>query len=203
MNAIRRLGAVAAACLALAACSLPVADSGPPARQYLLSADFGSAAPAPDGAVLMVARPRASAGYDSPRMLYLEEPARLDAFAHNRWAAAPPEMLEPLLVDALEATGAFRAVVDGGSGLRSDLRLDTEVLELQQEFFDRPSRIRLALRAILVDARSGDVLFSRTFETSEPAPGNDPESGVAAANAAVERLLGEVAAAVAEASGGA
>lgn len=179
-------------------CSLPTADSGPRPQQHLLTASFGESGPAsPDGPVLMVARPRASAGFDSPDMRYLEEPTALDAFARNRWAAAPADMLEPLLVEALEGTGAFRAVVGGGSGLRAGLRLDTEVLRLQQEFFERPSRVRLGLRATLVETRTGEVLMARTFETTETAPGNDPSSGVDAANRAVARLLGELAEAVA------
>ena len=62
--------------------------------------------------------------------------------------------------------------------------------------------MRLVLRAILVNARSGEVLFARTFETTEPAPGNDPESGVAAANEAVARLLRDVAARAARQAGG-
>lgn len=184
----------------MTACSLPVADGGPPPQQYLLTAEFADAGSG-TGPVLMVARPRASAGYDTGRMLYLEKPARLDAFAHNRWAAPPAEMLEPLLVDALEATGAFRAVVDAGSGLGAGLRLDTEILKLQQEFFERPSRVRLALRATLVDTGSGRILLAETFRTTEAAPGNDPESGVDAANAAVQRLLTEIAGRVARHAG--
>lgn len=198
MRRVAKSMAVLTACLASGACSLPTADSGPRPTQHLLVAEFGEAGSAPDGApVLMVARPRAGAGFDSPSMRYLEEPTQLDAFARNQWAAAPADMLQPLLVDAMEGTGAFRAVVDGGSGLRAGLRLDTEILRLQQEFFERPSRVRLALRAILVDARSGEVLMARTFETTETAPGDDPDSGVAAANRAVQRLLGRLAEAVA------
>lgn len=186
-------------CAGLAACSLPMADSGPAPDQYLLTADFEKAgSPTRSAPVLMVARPRASAGYDSERMLYVEQTARLDSFARNRWAAPPAEMLEPLLVDALEATGAFQAVVDAGSGLGAGLRLDTEILKLQQEFLERPSRVRLVLRATLVDARSGRILFAETFQAAEPAPGNDPESGVEAANRVVKRVLTEIAERVAE-----
>lgn len=182
----------------MTACSLPFAESGPAPRQYLLTAEFEhTAPPTGEAPVLMIARPRASAGFDTNRMLYLEQPARLDAFARNRWAAPPAEMLEPLLVDALEATGAFQAIVVAGSGLGADLRLDTEILKLQQEFFERPSRVRLAVRATLVNTRTGRISLAETFRTTEPAPGNDPESGVDAANAAVKRLLTEIAGRVA------
>lgn len=190
------LGLACAALLA-AGCSLPMADSGPVPQQHLLVADFGEARPAPPVApVLMVARPRAAAGFDSVDMLYLREPTRLDAFARNRWAAPPAAMLAPLLVDAMEATGAFRAVVDGGSGLRAAYRLDTEVLRLQQEFFHEPSRVRVGLRVTLADTRSGEVLMARTFEATEAAPGDDPASGVDAANRAVKKLVTELADAV-------
>lgn len=184
----------------LAACALPGGGSGPAPNEYLLRADF-SAGGNSEGPVVAVARPRASAGYDSARMVYVREPNELRAYARNRWAGPPARMLEPLLVEALEATGAFGAVVGPGSGLGGELRLDTELVRLEQDFSRSPSRVRLALRAALVDSASGRVLLSRRFEAEEPAPGNDPESGAAAANRAVERVLSELADTVAEHAG--
>lgn len=198
MHTIRCL-TLATIAAVFAGCALPGAPSGAAPAEYLLQADFnGSASAATDAPVLMIARPRASAGYDSVRMIYREGTNQLRAFARNRWAGTPAGMLEPLLVDALEATGAFRAVVSAGSGLGGDLRLDAEVLRLQQDFTRSPSTVRFGLRATLVDAGTGRVVLARRFETEEPAAGNDPESGAAAANRAVEQVLTELADAVAE-----
>ena len=46
-------------------------------------------------------------------------------------------MLGPLLMRTLEDTGSFRAVVHAPTGLPADLRLDTELVRLQQNFTGR------------------------------------------------------------------
>lgn len=180
----------------LTGCALPGGGGAAP-NEYLLRADFDTTA-AGEGPVLLVARPRAGAGYDTPRMIYYRQPNELHAYARNRWAGTPARMLEPLLVDAMTASRAFAAVVSAGSGLGGDLRLDTELLHLEQDFSRSPSRVRVGLRAALVESGSGRVLFARRFEAEEPAPGDDPESGAEAANRAVKRLLTELADAVAD-----
>lgn len=175
-------------------CTLPGEGPGAAPTEYLLNAEFDPAGISePDGPVILVVRPRAAVGFDSPRMIYVERPHELESFARNRWAGPPAAMIEPLLVDALQATGAFAAVIDGGSGLGGDLRLDTEITHLFQDFARSPSRVWFGVRATLVDAGNGRVLFARNFETEEPAHSDNPRGGAEAANRAVQRVLKEIA----------
>jgi cholesterol transport system auxiliary component len=46
----------------------------------------------------------------------------------------------------------------------ADLRLDTEILRLQQDFASQPSRVRFTLRAYLVDQTTRRVLAWRVFD---------------------------------------
>jgi ABC-type uncharacterized transport system auxiliary subunit len=55
------------------------------------------------------------------------------------------------IVSALESSGTFRAVILAPTAAAGDLRLDTEILRLQQDFASQPSRVRFTLRAYLVD----------------------------------------------------
>ena len=142
--------------------------------------------------VIAVAPPRAWPGFDSPQMAYVQRAYELDYFATNRWADTPPRMLGPLLARALEQTGSFRAVVQAPSTVPADLRLDVEIIRLQQNFAARPSREELGLRAQLTDVRARRVIASRVFEEAESAPSDDPTGGVAAANAALQRLLAQI-----------
>jgi len=188
---------LAAIVLTVAGCALPGGREGPPPREYLLNADFTGKGAASAGApVLVVGQPRASAGYGSADMVYVKDDAELRAFAHSRWADTPGAMLQPLLVDALQATGAFRAVVDGAAGFGGDWRLDTRVLALKQDFTHHPSNVSLVLRATLVNARDGQVAFARTFSAEQPAPSDDPEGGVKAANQAAGQVLSQIASSV-------
>ena len=71
-----------------------------------------AAAPRPDpgGPVILVSRPGAGPGFTGTQMVYSDTPYQLEAFARHRWADTPANMLEPLVVNALESSGSFRRV---------------------------------------------------------------------------------------------
>ena len=151
---------------------------------------------------LLVGNPRASAGFDSQRMIYVQRAHTLEYFARNEWVDTPARMLAPLLVAAIAESGAFRAVARVPSTATGALRLDTEVLVLQQEFLAKPSRVRFALRAELVADASREVIASRVFEAEVAASAEAPYAGVVAANLAVRDVLERLAAFCAEAAAG-
>jgi cholesterol transport system auxiliary component len=139
--------------------------------------------------VLAVGVPRARPGYDSPQIAFLRRPYELEYFAKSRWADTPPRMLAPLFTLALDRTGGFRSVLQAPSGVSADLRLDTELVRLQQDFGTQPSRVEIALRAQLIDLRGNRVLAETQLEEVEAAPSDDAYGGVIAANHALERML--------------
>ena len=149
---------------------------------------------------LIVNAPHAAAGFDSPRIIYLRETHKLEYFAHSEWVDPPARMLAPLLVAALQNTGAFRAVVLTPSSAAGDLRLDTEIVRLQHEFQAQPSLVRFTLRAYLVEDKTRRVLAWREFDAAVPAASEDPYGGVVAANLAVRTVLESLAAFCAEAA---
>lgn len=189
--------------LSLGGCGVlrPAAAPGPVV--YTLNAASPRAAaagrPAASAPVLLVQPTRAAAGFDSPRILYRRETHRLDAFAYSEWAEPPARMLAPLLLDALEHTGAFRAVVVSTGAATADYRLDTELVQLLQDFSTTPSRVVLRLRATLVQESTRRVHAVRPFDVTLEAPSDDPAGGVVAANQAATRLVRDVAAFCAEA----
>ncbi len=73
------------------------------------------------------------------------------------------------------------------------LRLETEIIALQQEFTLKPSQTRFAVRAQLVDVARRRIVATEEFEAVEPAPSDGPYGGVVAANHAVARVLGKLA----------
>lgn len=142
--------------------------------------------------VLEVSVPRAYSGYDTPRMAYVQKPFVLDYYADNRWADAPAHMVGSLLTQALERSGNFRAVVQAPTAIPADIRVNTELVRLQQSFATKPSRAELAFRVQLIDVRARRVLATRSFEETENATSEDAAGGVAAANVALERVLEQI-----------
>jgi len=193
----RRLAA-GLALLALGACSALSPGPRPPPAFYALEApptpaDAGwTSVSNPSTRTLVINPPQAAAGFDSQRIIYVRKPHRLEYFAHSEWVEPPARMLGPLLVAAIERTGAFRAVVLTPGAASGEWRLDTEILRLEQDFQTRPSRVRFALRATLVDERTRRVIAVREFESTVTATSDDPYGGVVAANRAVQGALGDL-----------
>ena len=180
--------------MGVSACSSLLPKPAPPPSFYALDASVSapavaSAASAP---TLTVNPPLAAAGYDSARIIYVRKPHQLQYFAQSEWVDTPARMLAPLLVTALQRSGAFKAVVTSPSAAAAELRLDTEIVRLQQDFDGADgSAVQFTLRATLVDNVTRKVLGSREFDARVTA-GSDAYSGVLAANSAVQNLLAQL-----------
>jgi cholesterol transport system auxiliary component len=185
--------------VSLGACSVLGKASTPPPAFYALD---GAPAPttgqvpgsAPGSTLtLIVSPPQAASGFDSQRIVYLRKAHQLEYFAHSEWIDPPARMLGPLLVSAAQQTGDFAAVVLASGTAAGDLRLNTEILQLQHNFEMRPSRVQFTLRAYLTDEKTRRVLAWQTFHGEAPAPNETPQGGVVAANEVVQAVLTQLA----------
>jgi cholesterol transport system auxiliary component len=189
-----------------AGCSTLLPKAAPPPAFYALgdgTAALPRLAPASAarsaGRTLSVSPLTAAPGFDSARMVYLQQPHQLAHYAQSEWVDTPAHMLAPLVVAALVDGGAFAAVVAGPSGAAADLRLDLALLRLQHDFTGERSHVRLTLRATLVDTATRRVREQRTIDEAVDAPREDAYGGVLAANLAVARALTRLTAMCAEA----
>jgi len=98
-----------------------------------------------------------------------------------------------LLRYALEQTSSFRAIVRAPGSYAADIRLETELIRLQQDFQKQPSQVQLTLRTQLIDVVSKRIIAVKQFDGVENAPSDDPYGGVVAANRLLQRMLGELA----------
>ena len=181
---------------ALSACTLIKPPAAVNMQSYVLELPAASH-PAPaapvQGASLVVAELRTRPGYDTPRMAYVKRDYTLDYYANSQWADTPARMLQPLLVNALESTGHYSTVLRAPASVTTDLRLDAEIVQLEQVFTRQPSHMRIALRVLLIDARKGQVLGQHVFDADVPSPSDDAYGGVRAINQVLASLLNEVA----------
>jgi cholesterol transport system auxiliary component len=203
MNAIKPVAVSTMLAMLMAGC----AGLQPPRTEspalYLLEAQPAAVAKRPrQNLVLAVNPPSARPGFDTLQMAYVRQAHKLEYYAKSRWADTPSRMLAPLLAEALEQSGSFRAVVRTTNPIPADLRLDTELIRLQHDFITQPSRVELALRAQLYDINSKKVLAVREIEATENAASEDAYGGVIAANRALARVLGQLAEFCAVESGG-
>jgi cholesterol transport system auxiliary component len=178
----------------LAACATMQPQQAEKQDIYLLEARFATELPPPKGgSVIEVGMPRARAGFETDQMAYARRPGEIGYFSRSRWADTPARMLAPAIAQAIDHSRAFGAVVSAPSAVPADLRLDIELVRLQQNFSGHPSRMEMSVRAQLVGTNPARVLASAQFDEIEDAASDDPYGGVAAANRALSRLAGRVA----------
>jgi len=178
------------AALGAGGCSTLFAPPPPAPHFWTLDAPPAGANASPAAAsapVLVVSTPRAAAGFDTDRIVYVRDAHRLEPYADNQWIDTPPRMLGPLIAESLSRSGAFAAVLATPSPANGQWQLDTQLVRLQHEVGG--SRVSVALRATLVDRPTRTVVAAREFEASAPTPSADPAGAVAAANVAVADIL--------------
>ena len=179
----------------LSSCGTLLPQPPPPVQAYLLNPQLPVQEESSSSQLrFAISAPRAAAGYTSSQMAYMRRPYELSYFSHNEWVDTPARMLAPILVNALEASGYFHSVAPSHVRMLADLRLETEILRLVQDFSTQPSEGHLILQARIIDLSTGQEIASRIFEAREPAPKEGPYGGVVALNQALATILNELAA---------
>lgn len=140
---------------------------------------------------VVVTPPEPAPGFSTAQMLYRRSANELERFAYSRWAESPAAMLEPLLVQALRAREAFGAVLGSPAPVKADLRVESEGLKLIQVFDGGPSRVLLQLEVRVYSPADRRLLASELLSYDLPAAQANAQAGVAAADAAVARMLTE------------
>jgi cholesterol transport system auxiliary component len=181
----------------LTAC-VPTRAAHSPIHTYVLGLDEGPAtmesphAGSSELPTLLVTVPEPALGFESSDMVYVKIPYELNSFATSQWVGSPARMLAPVIIQRLENSRFWRAVVQMPTPVRGDFRLDIDQVALVQEFLQQPSRVRFALRAELTTIRDPGVIGARSFDVWEDAASEDAYGGVLAAQRAGRRLLDEL-----------
>lgn len=167
-------------------------NSPPPVRYYQVELPEGEGKNAGEG-VLAVERLGADAAYDEARIVYRENPYRLDYYHYHRWSAPPGIMLSDYLRLAYGETGLFDSVVsDFGEGvdgvLGGRVMALEEVNKTEEEWL---ARIRLELE--LRDARTGELLWTQMITETEPLEAQEPEGLARAVAKVMERIVDDTA----------
>lgn len=142
---------------------------------------------------LSVNKPRASAAYNTTQMVYSEKPYQLGYFVKNRWAETPPQMFQPLIIKALENTHSFSSVISSATNNQYDYLINTEVVELQQDYVHSPHAVCFKLRAEIINAKNNTLVNSEELTVTQNMSQDTPYSGVIAANQATAIMLNKLA----------
>jgi len=181
--------------LGLAGCS-GLHSNESPTQVYTLSPPLPAAAEtsAPATATLKVLRPLSAPGLDGDAMVLTRGGQQLDIYAHSRWAAPLPELLQSAAVDALRAAGRFRAVQSEAAPLDADYLLQLEIRRFQAEYHGEGApTIQVQLVATLGRRSDRSLISSVVAEGTVAASANRMQSVSAAFETALGQALAQLA----------
>jgi len=141
---------------------------------------------------ILISPPEAVAGYQTSQMLYTNKPFEIAPFAHSGWLNPPADMLLPLIAQSIQRTEYFYAVASTTNYEHTDFRLDTQLMELQQNFLVKPSQVDFITKIVLTRVSDNQVIASQLMSYHLPCPSDTPYGGVIAANQAVKLFTADV-----------
>lgn len=169
--------------LVVAACG----GSTPQVRYYQLA----STAPAPatkGDKVLVVETLQSDTAYDDERIVYRNNPYKLEYYNYHRWVASPGALVGGYLGQALARTGDFKAVLREQTPDAS-LVLGGRITALEEVDQDKTHWIgRVALELTLTDPKTGEVVWAQPYEETEPLTMQNPEGLARAVSTALDRI---------------
>lgn len=190
MNVIKIL--IIIAMLSLTGCLGPV-KTQPISKYVLNSVPHASQAKARSRGTILVLPPDVQPVINTTQMAYTIKPYQVAYFSQNQWAETPGQMLTPLMVQTLQQTRGFRAVVTPPFAGQANYVLSTQVLQLQQNYIAQTNRLEMVVRAQLARLSTNRVVATHDIVIKQPIHTRSPYAGVLAANLATERMLAELA----------
>ena len=151
------------------------------------------------GTVIVAVEPLSTEpGYDDERIVYRQNPYRLDYYQYHRWSAAPGVVIGSYLAQALDASGKFQAVVREPSD-KTPIVIGGRVLALE-EVDESATRWlgHIVVELTATDRVSGEVVWTKKFDDSEPLQARTPEGLARAISTAMSRIVDRAAPAISE-----
>lgn len=112
--------------------------------------------------------------YDDFRILYRISPTEVNYYAYNFWAERPSKTIRNMIRERLILPGRFRRVDVEVGKEPTDWTLKVKVFRIEEvDEIDR-WHARLAMTLEVVDAVSGVVIGSRSFDRTVPLAQKDP-----------------------------
>jgi len=143
--------------------------------------------------ILLVMPPSSRPVYNTTQMAYSTKPHQIAYFSQNQWAETPAQMWSPLLVQTLQHTHYFRLVTTPPYAAHYDYILNTQILQLEQNFTCQPAMLEFAVNVQIIKTSTNRVVAAKQFYIQEPMLQKTPYYGVLAANLAAAGLLKQIA----------
>jgi len=179
--------------LPLAACTPFAITRRTPPTLYSLTpkTTFADALPDLDLRIL-VEPPSAASGLNTARIALKPDLTLLDYFANAMWIDVVPIMVQTLMTESLDASGALDVLGPDAIGLRPDYVLKIHIREFQAEYdegLERPPLVNVRLQARLLGMPRRESLATISAQQFVRAAGTSLDQIVLAFDQALGQVL--------------
>jgi ABC-type uncharacterized transport system auxiliary subunit len=142
-----------------------------PVKYYVLDAEPPAASSTSQfPIVLVVGRITTTHLYRDDRLVYGSGPVELGTYEYARWAEAPADMVQDILITYLRGSGQYRSVSRLTSRIRADYIVRGRLLGLYE--VDKPKlAARFSIQLELFDPKSGMTLWTSSYSHDDPVEG--------------------------------
>lgn len=135
--------------------------------------------------------PEAIATYDSERIVVREAGGILSYLSESQWSDRLPVLVQTRMLQSFRDAGVSN-IGRPRDPVVIDVILSTDIRAFELDTATGVPLARVALSVRLVDDRNRALMASRTFSADTQAASTNPVAVVAALNAALDTVLGEV-----------
>jgi ABC-type uncharacterized transport system auxiliary subunit len=163
----------AVTCLTAIACLLSASCvSTRPSHYYTLAPDTAATTPeAPDGPTILVGIIATTESLQDERIRYRAD-HEVGSYEYHRWTERPGNMVHEALIRALRGSGKYRRVMEASSSAVGDYLVHGKLRDFAE--VDHPAiETRISLHLELIDKKTGQTVWDRVFEHTEPANGKN------------------------------
>lgn len=133
----------------------------------------------------------ASRLFRDDRIVYTSTGQEMGTYEYHRWAEPPPEMIEDLLLQELQASGRYQHVYAESSDVRSRYFLRGRLYDFSEVDASQLAA-RVAFRFELFDSQAGTTVWSQSYSHDERVDRKDVSAVAAAINRNVQGGLCEI-----------
>lgn len=138
---------------------------------------------------IVVASPVAVRSLASDKILVKPAATQITYYGRSVYSDRLPKLLQARMIEALTASGRFRAVSDGRDRISGDVTLASTIEAFQVEVNGEQARANVSVFVKLIHISSGKVYASRKFISQIPASNREVAGGVEALNSAMNEVL--------------
>lgn len=142
--------------------------------------------------VLRIDQPQAPGALDGVRIALRQGDQEIRYYADVRWSDRLPRLMQGAMVETFERARLFKAVVQPGSGLRSDWVLETRLADFQASYSEAAPQITVTINATLRLMQGGKGPFAHRVSAQIKATSPNMSAIITAFDLAQQKAVQEL-----------